>query len=62
MSYSEFEVEPHWKELAQRYRDERDQARRDVKELGRQLADALKRLSTESAEKPCFAILNPPQG
>jgi hypothetical protein len=41
------------------YKAERDAARKEAKELGRQLAAALKRLSAESAVEPCFAILKP---
>ena len=41
------------------YKAERDTARKEAKELGRQLADALKKLSTESATEPCFAVVKP---
>jgi hypothetical protein len=41
------------------YKAERDAARKEVKELARQLADALKKLSTEGVEQPWFAVLKP---
>jgi hypothetical protein len=44
--------EPDWKSLAKA-------AQAEAASLGKQLADALKKLNTDSAEEPCFAILKP---
>jgi endo-1,4-beta-D-glucanase Y len=59
MSYQEFEVEPDWKSLAQRYRKERDAARKESRELARQYSALAKRVAKESAEKPCFSVWQP---
>lgn len=59
--FPEFHVEPNWKELAQRYREERDQARKEVKEWRRQCAELTKRLGDQvTDEKPCFMVLPGP--
>jgi hypothetical protein len=47
--------EPDWKSIAKA-------AQAEAASLGKQLADALKRLNELSVEPPCFAILNPKNG
>jgi len=43
-----------------RLREERDAARREVKELGKQLAAALKRVNQATLDEiPCFTVVNP---
>jgi hypothetical protein len=51
--------EPEWKSLAQRYRKERDAARKEARVLAKQYSELATRVAKESAEKPCFAVLKP---
>lgn len=44
--------EPDWKAEAKRLKEEN-------RSLGKQLADALKKVATEDAEQPCFAVVKP---
>jgi len=44
--------EPDWKAEAKRLKEEN-------RSLGKQLADALKKVATEDSVEPCFAVLKP---
>lgn len=56
-NYPEFHVEPNWKELAQRYRSEFDEARKEVRQWKHQVAELTKRLGEAAlGEKPIFAV------
>ena len=59
MDFPEFEVPVDYKALAQRYKAERDAARKEAKELGKQLAAAIKRIGTEESIATCFGVFHP---
>lgn len=62
MSWPEFEVEPNWKELAQRYKQERDLARKELKAALREVGRLSKQLGdTTLDEEPCFLALPGPK-
>ena len=54
----EFQVEPNWRELATRYRDERDAARREAKEFKKMYADLAKKWN-DNVSAPAFAVWQP---
>jgi hypothetical protein len=55
--FPEFYVEPNWKELAQRYRTERDEARKENRELRKQVAELTKKVSDGATEIPFFGVI-----
>jgi hypothetical protein len=60
MTYPEFHVEPNWKELATRYREERDAARKEVRDWKKQVAELTKKLGDQTAdETPVWRIVSP---
>jgi len=54
----EFEVQPNWRELAQRYREERDAARKEAKEFKKMYADLAKQWN-DNVSAPAFAVWQP---
>lgn len=54
----EFQVEPNYKELATRYREERDAARREAKEFKKMYADLAKKWNS-NVSAPAFAVWEP---
>ena len=51
----EFHVEPNYKEFATRYREERDAARKELKEYKRMYSELAKKWN-DNVSGPCFAI------
>jgi hypothetical protein len=59
VSIPEFQIEPNWKELAARYKSERDEARKESREWKRQVAELTKKLGTATVDEiPCFTVVN----
>ena len=51
----EFHVEPNWKELATRYREERDAARKEAREFKKMYSELAKKWN-DNVSVPCFAV------
>lgn len=58
MNHPEFQVEPNWKELATRYREERDAARKEAREFKKMYTDLAKKWN-DNVSTPCFAVWQP---
>jgi hypothetical protein len=52
----EFQVEPNWKELATRYREERDAARKEAREFKKMYSELAKKWN-DNVSTPCLATL-----